>query len=86
MGPRKEFFEIAFGNCVKEFKQIISMPDDFIIYRSKHRDNGAKDWANIYGELNKEQQDIFINSLSVPKKELTLTGDVLVDKLLLYYM
>ena len=86
VGPRKEFFEIAFGTNAKEFKQIISMPDNFILYRSKHRDNGAKEWGNIYKELDKKQIDIFIDSVSVSKRDLTLTDDTLIDKLLLYYM
>lgn len=36
VGPKKEFFEKAFGKDVNEFKKIISMPEDYIIYRKKY--------------------------------------------------
>jgi hypothetical protein len=35
VGPKKSFFEAAFGHNVKEFKYIIEQPEEAIFYRSK---------------------------------------------------
>lgn len=39
VGPKRSFFEAAFGKNVKEFKQIIMLPEDFIIHRKIHKKN-----------------------------------------------
>lgn len=55
VGPRKEFFEAAFGSNVDEFKKLLLMPDNYIIYREDHKDNGAAEWAEIYNSLSEKQ-------------------------------
>ena len=87
VGPQRKFFETAFGKNAKEFKQIISMPDDYIIYRSKHRDNGAGDWAALYKKLNSDQKKLLVEQLSSYKRGTHIyTDNPLVDALLKHYI
>lgn len=59
VGPRKEFFEAAFGKNLREFNKLLLMPDDYIIYRKKNKDNGTADWSRIYNSLTINQQKEF---------------------------
>lgn len=43
VGPKRKFFEAAFGKNIKEFMKLLLMPDDYIIYREDHENNGAAD-------------------------------------------
>jgi hypothetical protein len=43
VGPKKEFFEKAFGRTPKEFIEILCLPETYIIYRNKHSQNGDVD-------------------------------------------
>lgn len=58
VGPKKQFFKKAFGKDVKEFMKIIMLPEDFIIYRNIHLNNGDRDKLDdTINSLNKEQND-----------------------------
>ena len=59
VGSKKKFFQAAFGKNLKEFRRILLMPDDYIIYRSKYEANGAVDWRNTYLMLNPKQKRKF---------------------------
>jgi hypothetical protein len=61
VSPRREFFHAAFGKNVAEFKKLLMLPDNYIIFREDHKDNGAADWAKIYDSLSDVQQDEFHN-------------------------
>lgn len=61
VGPKRKFFEAAFGKDLKEFKKLLLMPDDYIIYREKFKNNGTKDWKKLYCSLTHEQKEYFIN-------------------------
>ncbi len=60
VGPKKEFFEAAFGKNINEFKKLLLLPDNYIIYREKHKDNGAADWKRSYNTLSQKQKDEFL--------------------------
>lgn len=47
VGPKKQFFERAFGRDVKEFIKIIMLPEDYIIHRNIHLSNGDRDKLDI---------------------------------------
>jgi len=42
VGPKKLFFEKAFGKNVEEFKYIIEQPEEHIFHREKMREYGIK--------------------------------------------
>lgn len=60
VSPRKEFFEAAFGRSVKEFKKLLIMPDNYIIYREDYKNNGTAKWNKLFGSLSPNQKDDFI--------------------------
>lgn len=59
VSPRREFFEAAFGRNVEEFKKLLIMPDNYIIYRENYKNNGAAEWGNLLSSLSPDQKDDF---------------------------
>jgi len=61
VGSKKLFFKKAFGKDIKEFMKILMLPENFIIYRNIHLNNGGRikldDTINL---LKKEQKDILM--------------------------
>lgn len=62
--PNPSFLENAFGNSFDEFINIISMPDNYIIYRKKY-ENEAVDWKQKYSHLSKNDKNEFIDLLGI---------------------
>jgi hypothetical protein len=73
--PGKQFFEQAFGRNGEEFKEILSMPDDFIRNRLKKNwekkriyENRlmpyVKKWKQIYSKMNPSEEKELLNTLS----------------------
>jgi hypothetical protein len=60
VSPRREFFEAAFGKNIKEFKKLLIMPADYIIYREEHKDNGTADWSDLLSSLTSRQRNDFL--------------------------
>lgn len=58
------FFEAAFGRNEREFIEIASMPDRYIIYRERHKYNGADDWRKLYRRLGRQQRVDFLTTLA----------------------
>jgi hypothetical protein len=60
VGPKKEFFEEAFGRDEQEFLEILKLPENFIIYRHLHVSNGdrARLEANINSLTDKQKSDL----------------------------
>lgn len=61
VGPKRKFFEAAFGKNLREFRKLLLMPDDYIIYRENHKHNGANDWKKLYNTLSFKQKEEFHN-------------------------
>ncbi len=58
VGPKKQFFEKAFGKDTKEFIKILMLPENFIIYRNIHLNNGDRNTLDdTINSLNKEQRN-----------------------------
>jgi hypothetical protein len=58
VGPKKQFFEMAFGKDAKEFIKILMLPENFIIYRNIHLNNGNRNTLDdTINSLNKEQRN-----------------------------
>ena len=63
VSPNPNYFEVAFGKNVNEFIEIISMPDDYIIFREKNK-NKAKEWKSCFYKLNSSEKEDLFNHLS----------------------
>ena len=61
VSPRLEFFKAAFGSSPEEFIEIALMPNEYIIHRRLHENNGAADWKNIYHSLTKSQRSVLFD-------------------------
>lgn len=60
VSPSRDFFEAAFGESAERFREILAMPDDYIIHREQHRDDGAADWLTEYRKLTDSEVDEFL--------------------------
>lgn len=87
VGPGKDFFEAAFGEDVNAFKKLLLMPDAYIIYRKKHKNNGAATWEKSYRALTKSQKSKFESIVLENKFHGLEPGklDLEVDALLKHY-
>lgn len=87
VGPKRKFFEAAFGRNLREFKKLLLMPDDYIIYREKHKLNGAGEWNELYSSLDYKQKMkfkriVFGNDF----KNLQMPADPTLAELLQHYV
>ena len=58
IGKGKDFFEEAFGSNIDEFYDILWMPETFIIYRMKYKDNLTCAWRDKFYSLSANQLQI----------------------------
>jgi len=58
-----DFFEAAFGATNEEFKLIAMMPEHYIIYREKYKNNGAYDWQKLYKSLSNNEREFLAKSV-----------------------
>lgn len=57
VGPRIQFFNHAFGSTLEEFKKILVMPEDYILHRVFHEENGTTNaWWSQFSALNSEEK------------------------------
>jgi len=62
VSPNPEFFSAAFGESYDEFLEILSMPDHYIIYRERFKDD-AKRWRKSFRKLSKSSREDFLSVL-----------------------
>jgi len=62
VSPNRVFFNAAFGSDMKEFFEILTMPDQYIIYR-KHYKPQAREWRRLYRRLSENTRQDFIGAL-----------------------
>lgn len=89
VGPTKDFFEAAFGSNYDEFRRITLMPDDYIIYREDHKNNGALDWTETYRRLTENQKIELLDRLSLGKisiKDVKDTSSARLKKIYSHYI
>ena len=55
VGRGREFFEKAFGKNLAEFRELLYMPETFIIYRLKYEDNLTENWREKFLALGDER-------------------------------
>jgi hypothetical protein len=51
VSPNPEFFAAAFGESYEEFREILSMPDRYIVHREKYKSDQAKDWHKLFRRM-----------------------------------
>lgn len=66
VGTHLDFFEAAFGRTPEEFVEIAMMPEEYIIHRRKHENNGACDWRQAFQALTDAEKLEFMGVASVP--------------------
>jgi len=68
ISARHDFFHKAFGESTEEFLEILSMPDDYIIHRARHEDNGAEQWRVVFRSLTGEERAQLLETLSLGRE------------------
>ena len=58
IGRGKDFFEEAFGKDIDGFYDILWMPETFIIYRMKYKDNLTAEWRERFNSLSPKQEEV----------------------------
>ena len=65
------FFYKAFGRDLNEFCEILSMPRDYIMFRSYFEENGRTyEWQREYRKLDTQQKEQLLKVVSLPASEL----------------
>jgi hypothetical protein len=81
----RSFFEKAFGKTKEEYFEILAMPRDFIIYRSKFENLGLTDeWRYYYQNLNLTEKTLLFDILSGNRGYVSNTNDNL-SKIMKFY-
>lgn len=58
IGKGKDFFEEAFGSNIEEFYDILWMPETFIIFRMKYKENLTAEWRTKFKALSPKQEEV----------------------------
>lgn len=86
VGPRRAFFERAFGRNIDEFMKIIMMPEDYIIYREQNELNGnTAEWENSLNNLNDKYTQFFDIIKNIHVKDIEFTEDIDINNALKHY-
>lgn len=64
VGTHLDFFEAAFGRTPEEFIEIAMMPEEYIINRRRHENNGASEWRQVYRAMTDLKRQDFIEFVS----------------------
>jgi len=89
VGPKTDFFHAAFGNTYDDFIRICMMPENYIIYRRHHENNGAMDWNNTYKKLSQNQKRWLFEATALrkfSKDDLRKTSSIKLQRLLSHYI
>jgi hypothetical protein len=87
VSPRNDFFEHAFGQDEKEFHEILLMPQEYILYRVAHEENGSiDDWRKLYNKLTNSEKNILFNIIKDGRlKDIPTTKNLKINKILSHY-
>jgi hypothetical protein len=62
VGTKNDYFEAAFGKDLDEYHKILLMPEDYIIYRRDHENDGSTDlWWERVCALTEAERDLFLD-------------------------
>ena len=89
VGRGREFFEKAFGKNLAEFKELLYMPETFIIYRKRYEDNSmAEQWHEKFLALNADERleaERIIEQNKFSDNDISAVGSANVHELLKFY-
>jgi len=89
VSPKLDFFEAAFGKNIDEFLKIAMMPEEYIINRRKHENNGAYDWGKLYNKLSEIQINQFkeiVSNKKVLESDIKISTSIKMKKFLSHYI
>jgi hypothetical protein len=69
VSPNPIFLKRAFGNTIKDFHEILSMPDRYIIYRDDYENNGADEWRKAFRGLSESSKIELLDILAKLNKD-----------------
>jgi hypothetical protein len=85
VGPKKDFFEAAFGKTFKEFKKILLMPDNYIMYREINKTKKTVKWKELLDSLSKSQYKKYLNIVLNNNTNYD-SSDAIINKLMKHYV
>ena len=85
VGIKKEFFLRAFGANAREFVELISMPEEYIMDRAEHEATDAREWREQYRALSDDQRAEFKSRALGSKNPVLGSGDPRIETLLAHY-
>lgn len=88
VGANPDFFKAAFGANSEEFIRIAMMPEDYIIYRERHKYDGAYDWNKLYDILTPNQKTRLceiVDMNKVNKDDMSLVSSARLKRILRHY-
>ena len=88
VGRGRTFFEKAFGKNFAEFRELLYMPETFIIYRAKYEDNLAAQWREKFSALNTDERaeaERIIEANKFSDEEISRAGCEKVRAVLKFY-
>jgi hypothetical protein len=63
VSPNAEFIQAAFGRTYEEFLEILSMPDRYIIHRSRYKNDGASSLRRGVRKMSTDERNEFLDIL-----------------------
>lgn len=69
VSPNPVFIKAAFGRNFREFLEILSMPDRYIIYREHYKNNGVPEWKRLFRRLSEPAKNEFLELLALLNKD-----------------
>lgn len=86
VGPKKKFFEHAFGRSVEEYERLIYMPEHMIINRIVNEENGMIDrWNELFLSLSDIKREEFISLIKDNKFVHQSVEDPTINELFAMY-
>ncbi len=88
IGRGKEFFEEAFGKDLKDFFDILWMPETFIINRMQYKDNLTKEWRQKFYALSEYDSEVakeIIAANDFSDEIMTAVKNPFITEVLAYY-
>lgn len=74
--PGEDFFNRAFGESLEEFKEILHMPEQIVMYRKKTPQHDEINWINKFRNMTKNEKQEFLEILCTYNSKNKLIGAI----------